>query len=236
MNGDPRVSGTDTTAKRNDGGATRAEWVATQLRDLIAQDVLPPGGRVRERDLADQLSVSRTPMREALRILAAEGLLTLSPNRGAVVAQPGPREVQDLLALLGALEALAGEQAAERASAADLREIRALHHEMLAAFAREDRLAYFKCNQAIHRAIVRASGNAALIAMHEQTNARVYRVRYSSNLRMRNWRRAVDAHATILAALAARDGTRLARIVRSQLGATWSNTRDLLDNRERSEE
>jgi DNA-binding GntR family transcriptional regulator len=208
--------------------ATRAARVAEKLRDLIAQDELPPGTRLRERDLAQRLSVSRTPMREALRILAAEGLVTLAPNRGAVVARPGPKEVQDLLALLGALESLAGEQAALRATAEEIAEVRARHHEMLAAFARRDRLAYFKCNQAIHRAIVQASGNAALIAMHEQTNARVYRVRYSSNLSAGNWQHAVDSHEAILAALEARDGEHLAGLLKHHLDNTWRNTRDLI--------
>ena len=233
MNDDaPPTSAGPARGSRVDPGAdgTRAARVAGQLRDLIAQDVLAPGARIRERELAERLAVSRTPLREALRILAAEGLVSLSPNRGAVVAKPSPREIQDLLALLGVLEALAGEQASERASEAEIAEVRALHYEMLAAFAREDRLAYFKCNQAIHHAIVRASGNAALVAMHAQTNARVYRVRYSSNLRKPNWDLAVKGHEKILAALEARDGKRLGKILRAHLGETWRNTRELLED------
>ena len=212
------------TVDASENPGTRAGRVAAQLRDLIAQDVFAPGSRIRERDVAGRLTVSRTPLREALRILAAEGLVVLSPNRGAVVAEPSPREIEDLLALLGALEALAGEQAVIRASDAELAEIRARHYEMLAAFAREDRLAYFKCNQAIHHAIVRASGNGALIAMHAQTNARVYRVRFHSNLRRTNWDEAVASHEIMLEALEARDGPRLSECLRAHLGNTWKNT------------
>ncbi len=209
----------------SDDHRTMAQRVAARLRDLIAQDQLGPGDRIRERDLAEQLSVSRTPLREALRILAAERLVELLPNRGAVVADPSQKEIQDLLSMLGALEALAGEQAAERASDAQIDEVRALHYEMLAAFSRQDRLAYFHLNQAIHRAIVEASGNSALIETHALTNARLYRVRYTSNLVNTHWRVAVSEHESIIEALAARDGERLSKILRAHLGSTWKNIR-----------
>ena len=204
-----------------------AEQVASRLRDLIIQDSLKPGERIRERSLAEQLAVSRTPMREALKVLAAEGLVELSPNRGATVAAPGPREVHDLLEVLGGIEALAGELAAVRASEREVAEIRALHHEMLAAYAREDRLAYFKVNQAIHGALAAASGNPALVEVHRRINARLYRVRYRSNLRNTSWHTAIEEHESILAALEARDARRLAAVMRTHLGSTWSKVREL---------
>ena len=201
---------------------TRAETVAEQLRDMIAQNELPPGARIRERALGEAFQVSRTPMREALRILAAERLVVLLPNRGAVVCDPSPKEIRDLLSVLASLEALAGEQAAAGASDAEIAEIRALHFEMLAAFERKDRLAYFKLNQAIHRAIVAASHNAALVELHAQTNARLYRVRYQSNLNNAKWHTAIEEHEEILAALTSRDEAALAKILRRHLGSTWA--------------
>ena len=104
---------------------SKGQEVAEQLRDLIAQQKLAPGERLRERDLAAQLSVSRTPMREALRLLAAEGLVEIHTNRGAIVANPGYEEIEDLLRLLGTLEGLAGEQAAERATDAEIVDVNA---------------------------------------------------------------------------------------------------------------
>ena len=74
------------------------ERVAARLRDLIVQDELKPGERIRERELAERLAVSRTPLREALKGLAAEGLVELSPNRSATVANPEPQEIRDLRA------------------------------------------------------------------------------------------------------------------------------------------
>ncbi len=209
--------------------STRAETVAERLRDMIAQNVLEPGARIRERRIGEALQVSRTPMREALRILAAERLVELLPNRGAVVCDPSPREIQDLLGILAALEALAGEQAASAATAAEIAEIRALHYEMLAAYERQDRLAYFKLNQAIHRAIIAAAHHAPLAELHAQLNARLDRVRYPSNLNNANWHSAIEEHAQILAALTARDREALARILRAHLGSTWSKVSENLE-------
>lgn len=223
-------SGEDREAREEPGKRTPlAQVVAAHLRDMIAQNELAPGARVRERSIARQLSVSRTPMREALRILAAERLVELLPNRGAVVSKPSPKDVKDLLSVLASLESLAGEQAAVNASDDELAEIRALHFEMLATFERGDRLAYFKLNQAIHRAIVAASHNAALIELHAQTNARLYRVRYQSNLNNAQWPTAIEEHETILEALCARDAEALARILRGHLGSTWAKVKERLE-------
>lgn len=207
---------------------TRAKAVADRLRDMIAQNELPPGARIRERAIGELLQVSRTPMREALRILAAERLVELLPNRGAVVCAPSPREIRDLLSVLASLEALAGEQAAANAGDDEIGEIRALHFEMLAAYERKDRLTYFKLNQCIHRAIVAASHNAALVELHAMTNARLYRVRYQSNLNTATWHSAVEEHDAILAALCARDGEALAAILRRHLGSTWAKVSEAL--------
>ena len=210
-------------------GEPLTKSVTNRLRDMIAQDELPAGERIRERALAETLQVSRTPLREALKILATEGLVELFPNRGAVVAKPDPAEVQDLLQVLGVLEALGGELACARASDRDIAEVQALHYEMLAAYARKDRLAYFKVNQQIHKAIVAISGNASLIETHGRINARLYRVRYRSNSRNTKWDVAIEEHEAILTALRARDGAALSQILRSHLGSTWANVRDGLD-------
>lgn len=208
--------------------APLAQHVADAIRDMIVQDELTPGERIRERDLAARLNVSRTPMREAIRILTTEGLVEASPNRSARVSDPTPREVRDMLRVLGSLEALAGDLACAEAQDAEIDEVRALHFEMLAAFARKDRLDYFKVNQKIHIAIVAASHNGALIEMHRQLNARLYRVRYQSNLKSQTWPAAIDHHDRILDALQQRDGPALHDILRQHLDNTWTKVRDLM--------
>jgi DNA-binding GntR family transcriptional regulator len=103
-----------------------------------------------------------------------------------------------------------------------------LHRRMLACYTSGDRLEYFKLNQAIHTAIVRASGNAALAETHELLQARIKRVRYIGNERPEGWAGAVSEHEEMMAALAQRDGERLAEVMGRHLDVTLIRVRDAL--------
>jgi len=181
------------------------EEATDRLRDLIVQGRLAAGTRLNERLLTAQLGVSRTPLREAFKVLATEGMVELLPNRGAIVAPMDPVRLAETLAVMGALEALAGELACAQVTDAQLNEIRALHYEMLAYHARGDLAGYFKFNQAIHLKIVKYSGNAMLFNTYRQLNGNVRRARYMANLSKERWDAAVREHGEILAALQARD-------------------------------
>jgi DNA-binding GntR family transcriptional regulator len=195
------------------------EEAVDRLRDLIVRGELAPGARLNERVLTAQLGISRTPLREAFKLLAAEGLVDLLPNRGAIVAPIEPARISETLAVMGALESLAGELACRNASAERIAEIRALHYEMLATHARRDLAGYFRYNQAIHLKIVEASGNAVLANSYRQLNASARRARYMANLSQERWDAAVREHEQILEALAARDATRLKQLLRDHLAA-----------------
>jgi DNA-binding GntR family transcriptional regulator len=195
------------------------EEAVDRLRDLIVQGELAPGSRLNERVLTARLGVSRTPLREAIKLLATEGLVDLLPNRGAVVAPIDPARIAETLTVMGALESLAGELVCAQASDESLADIRALHYEMLAMHARRDLDGYFRYNQAIHLKIVEASGNAVLAQTYRQLNANVRRVRYMANLSAERWDAAVQEHEAILAALNARDAARLKRLLRDHLAA-----------------
>jgi len=193
------------------------EEAADRLRDLIVQGRLAAGARLNERLLTAELGVSRTPLREAFKVLATEGLVELLPNRGAIVSQMDPVRLSESLAVMGALEALAGELACRSASDAQINEIRALHYEMLAYHARGDLAGYFKFNQAIHLKIVKYSGNAVLYNIYRQMNGNVRRARYMANLSKERWDAAVREHDDILAALAARDVKRIKALLSDHL-------------------
>jgi DNA-binding GntR family transcriptional regulator len=199
------------------------EEAADRLRDLIVQGQLAPGARLNERLLTAQLGVSRTPLREAFKVLATEGLVELLPNRGAIVSQIDPARLSETLAVMGALEALAGELACRHASDAELGEIRALHYEMLANHARGDLAGYFKFNQAIHMKIVKYSGNAVLYQTYRQLNGNVRRARYMANLSQERWDAAVREHEEILAALSARDVARIRALLSDHLAHKLSS-------------
>ncbi|MBL0931048.1 MAG: GntR family transcriptional regulator [Alphaproteobacteria bacterium] len=187
------------------------------LRQMILDGELPPGARLSERALGERLGGSRTPLREALRMLASEGLVRHEPNRGAVVAPLDRADIEATFELLAALEGLAGELAAQRIDDAQLAEIKALHFEMRAHHARGDRAAYFRANQEIHRHIAAAAANPVLVETFERLNARVKRVRYAANLTPERWAKAVEEHERMIAALDARDGAALRAILEAHL-------------------
>ncbi|MGH8738948.1 MAG: GntR family transcriptional regulator [Burkholderiales bacterium] len=208
------------------------EEAIDQLRDLIVRGELMPGSRLNERVLSARLGVSRTPLREAIKLLATEGLVHLLPNRGAVAAPIERERIRETLAVMGALESLAGELACAQASDQAVAEIRALHFEMLAMHARRDLDGYFRHNQAIHLKLVEASGNAVLAQTYRQLNANVRRVRYMANLSPERWDAAVKEHEAILAALAARDAARLKRLLRDHLSAKLATVLEAIGHKQ----
>lgn len=207
--------------EQQSGRSGLVEKVANYLREHIVMDHFQPGQRLPERTLAEELQVSRTPMREALKILATEGLVVLLPHRGAVVADVSPRDMQEKAHVLSVLEQAAAELACVNATDDDIAELQAMHYEMKAAFLRRDRQNYFRLNQDIHNRIVALSGNASLIEIHANLSRQLYRVRYLSNERTDKWQVAMIEHEAVMAALAARDAERMGRELRSHLGKTW---------------
>jgi len=199
------------------------EEATDRLRDLIVQGRLAPGVRLNERLLTAQLGVSRTPLREAFKVLATEGLVELLPNRGAIVSEIDPVRLAQTLAVMGALEALAGEFACVNASDGQINEIRSLHQEMIANHARGDLAGYFKFNQAIHLKIVKYSGNTVLYNTYRQLNANVRRARYMANLSQERWDAAVREHGEILEALAAREVDRIKALLADHLAHKLSS-------------
>ena len=156
------------------------EQIANRLRRDILRGSLQPGSSIKERDTAAEMGVSRTPMREAIRILAKEGLVTLRPARSPLIANPSYKEVTDWVAVLRALEKLSAELACKNATPEDLAEIRAIHEQMTKSYDHIDTLDLFEIDMSFHRAIARASHNQALAETHEAFLARLWRVRYLS--------------------------------------------------------
>jgi DNA-binding GntR family transcriptional regulator len=202
--------------------------IVARVRDMIIEGELAPGTRVHEGNLGSRLGVSRTPLREALKFLASEGLVELSPGRGAVVRQFSPRDVHDSLVVLGSLESLAGRLACENAADNEIQEVRQLHDHMMDMYAKRDRLPYFKLNQNIHSAILRLSKNEALAYVHGILQARLRRIRYIGNEGPEKWAGAVAEHEEMIAALESRDADRLSRVLSSHMMKTWDRVKDAI--------
>lgn len=200
-----------------------AEEAADRLRELILLERLAPGTPVPERDLAEGLGISRTPLKDALRMLEVEGLIDYGPTRRPRVANPSLDELAANLAVLGALEALAGELACSAATDAEIAEVAGLQAGMRAASDSAAPLEFFRTDMAFHGAIVAAARNAPLAETHRQYNARLWRARFISS-RMRTGRdNTLRQHDEIVAALSARDAVATRRALRQHLATAVSN-------------
>ena len=202
--------------------------VADQVRDLIIEGALEPGARIEEAALVEELGVSRTPLREALRTLAAEGLVDIRPSRGMHVRRLALDEVLAMLEVLGELEALAGRLALERADEADLEELLGIHDRMMEHYGRRERLAYYKLNQRFHARVTELSANPTLVEFQANLQARLKRIRFLGNGAEDAWAGAVAEHERMAQAVRARDGEALGRVLAEHLGATWERVRGTL--------
>lgn len=202
--------------------------VVSRVRDMIIEGELAPGSRIHEGQLGAALGVSRTPLREALKFLASEGLIELVATRGAIVRAFTPKDVRDMLSVLGVLEAFAGRRVCAVASDADVAEVRRLHDRMVACYRSGDRLEYFKLNQEIHTAILRLADNAALVTAHAAIQSRLKRIRYVGNTPAQQWADAMREHDAMMDALERRDADRLAAILTQHMDHTWERVRNIL--------
>ncbi|MCG8561842.1 MAG: GntR family transcriptional regulator [Hyphomicrobiales bacterium] len=197
-----------------------------RLRQMIIHGDLEPGDKVPEKDLCDRFGVSRTPLREALKVLASEGLVTLTPNRGAMVSEVTLADLEEAFPVMGALEALSGEMACAHITDAEIAEIRSLHQAMVEHHERGDLSAYFRLNQQIHEALLDAARNQTLATAYRGLAGRIRRARYIANISADRWAEAVAEHEQILEALEARDGAALARILKRHLANTLETVKE----------
>jgi DNA-binding GntR family transcriptional regulator len=191
--------------------------VADRLRQLIVNGTLRPGTWLNERELCDMLKVSRTPLREAYRILASDGLLSIQPKRGAMVIELSREDIENTFDVLSVLEGLAVRQAAQRATDAELEHIAQLHRRMLEGYEARNIAAYFDASMGTHIAISRAAHNPALVATYDRLNLQVQALRYKSNLDPDEWAAGVSDHEAFVQALMARDGERAEKLIRAHL-------------------
>ncbi|SFD44115.1 GntR family transcriptional regulator [Roseivivax sediminis] len=209
--------------------ASLPEQIASELRRHILRGKLAPGAQVKERDNAAELGVSRTPMREAIRILAKEGLVVLRPARSPIVAKPSYKEISDAIEVLLALEKLSAEIACAEATADDLTELRRITDHMSEHFDTTDPLDMFEIDMSFHTAIARASHNDALAETHGAYLARLWRARYLTAIKRRNRDRVVAHHTAILEALEARNRDAARAAIDRHLGTLPHDIREVFE-------
>lgn len=191
------------------------DQLIVNLRTMIMEGELAPGMRIPEQRLCSLFDVSRTPLREALKVLAWEGLVDMHPNRGSSVAGIGADETASLFELKYGLEDLAGQLIPIRITNEELAKLESLHTRMVDAHRNRDRAGYFATNLAIHQALVDAAHNEPLSVAYESLALKIARVRVIANRKDDRWDRSVREHESIMAALRAGDALRLAERMRT---------------------
>lgn len=204
-----------------------SDQAAEALRHLVLRNELPCGSVVTEREISEHLGISRTPVREAMRTLISEGLFVISEKGRIAVANPDLETIINLVQILGALEGLASEIAAEHATDQELAVVGEHCAKMETLQEPRDEFEYFDANIAFHRAIVAASHNPQLAQMHKVVDDQLYQARYRSS--REQWRReiAITEHTKIVEALMARNGPEARRAMTAHLQTTIRNLREV---------
>jgi DNA-binding GntR family transcriptional regulator len=203
---------------------------------MIIEGELRPGSRVAELPMCTRFGVSRTPIREALKILSAEGLVQLLPNKGASVVRVTHKEIEEAIPLFGTLEAVAGELACGRIDKESLGRIRSTHRQMVEHFRRGERRPYAELDHVFHNAIFEAADNKTLsetcntlqarfnrllpsssVAEVRQQMRQMFQSAFQNGTRRAHWAAAIEEHEQMLAAVEAGDGTQFAQIARRHI-------------------
>jgi len=200
-----------------------------RLRTLIVRGALAPGEPLNEAELCEALGISRTPLREALKLLAAEGLVQLRPNRSGIVAPLLREQLDDLFEAVSIIERAAAELAAVRMTERDIEKLAALQDRLERYHGGGKLREYFELNQQIHALIVALSGNETLKATHQWLFARVERARFIALSRRGRWDQSVDEHRKILGHLKRRESEKAGKLLARHVQRTGRAVADLVE-------
>lgn len=194
-------------------GSSMHDAVAARLRAMIFERSLAPGERIDEKRLAEQWAISRTPLREALKVLAVEGLVTMKVRRGAYVTEMSERDVREAYQLLALLESDAAARVAQSASEAELAELQALHEQLEREVGQRD--AFFASNERFHLRLLEIEANR----WRQQIVTDLRRVmklnRHHSLFKQGRLAESLAEHRALMQALSQRDGATAARLMRA---------------------
>ncbi|SAL47293.1 GntR family transcriptional regulator [Caballeronia humi] len=191
-----------------------AAEIAARLRVMIDEGELPPGARIDEKELSAAFDVSKTPLREALKVLTSEGRVTHRQYIGYRVAEIDLDDLVATFEMLHGLETMAGELLQQRVTNSQVSAIAAKHRRMVECHEAGKRVEYFRLNQQIHQMIVDAAANPVLAAIYSTLMSKVHRARGAANADTLRWAESASEHEAILAALEDAERRDLPRILR----------------------
>lgn len=189
------------------------EWVADSIRDMIAKGKLKPGEHICETRLAAELGISRTPLREAIRLLETEGFLRVIPRRGAVVRDISIKDVTEIYEIKAAMEGLSARLAAHHFNKKDIERLKEINNELAKLAEKNDVNRFFKMHNQFHDYFLRASGNERLYQLNCSLIEQIHRLRLLSFTIEGRFKEAVAQHEKIIKAFEKRDAELAARLV-----------------------
>lgn len=191
--------------------------VAERLRQRIFAHELTPGTWIDEQKLAEQYGISRTPLREALKVLASEGLVELKPRRGCYVTEISPQDLDDIFPLMAMLEGRCAAEAVNKASAHDIAVLKSIH-EQLESAARDGRIdAFFEANQEFHKKIQELAGNRWMLSVIQDLRKVLKLSRLHSLSLEGRLQQSLDEHRVIMAAFEARETAKAEKLMHDHL-------------------
>lgn len=196
------------------------DQLVAKVREMIVGGELQAGAALPERTLCDTFGVSRTPLREAFKVLASEGLIELRSHRTPVVTPINRDEIADMFDVMVALDDVAGAQAAALATDEDIARLNRMHDQLVQLHRDASRAAYFRLNQAIHVELTKLAANPVLLNIWMTLHANIFRARAVANYDARRWTESVKEHEAFMAMLNARDAPRFAAALRAHTRKT----------------
>lgn len=205
------------------------DQLVERLRQMIVETELAPGEKIDEKRLCQQFAISRTPLREALKVMASEGLVELLTNRSPRVSPITPELVGDLFRFISLLDRQAGELAVEKVTDRHLRDLHKIHKQMQRHYERGDRVEYYRMNLALHTGIVEIVGNAVFTSTYATLMAQSQRARFIAIQAQDHWTRGIREHEEILALLAKREGPALGQLLMEHVSETGRRVQAALE-------
>lgn len=196
---------------------TLHEEIANNLREMIMSGELREGDKIKENEFCELMDISKTPLREALRVLSAEGLIRLIPNRGSYVTTPTFKEIKEMFDVMSVLEGVCARTAAEKMSNIDYEKLKKIHLQLEENFRLKDQKRYIRINNKYHSFVQELAGNKTLNQIVNGLRQKILLYRYKSLNLSGRFEQSIQEHRDLLEAFRKRDAEKAELLMKSHM-------------------
>jgi DNA-binding GntR family transcriptional regulator len=211
------------------------EEIASHLREMIMKGELKEGEKINENKFCDSWGISKTPLREALRVLKTEGLISLVPNRGSYVTRPTFKEIKEMFDVMAALEGVSAFIATESMSDKDFSKLEKLHRQLEQSYQIRNQKQYVHTNNLFHKFVQKLAGNKTLNQILSTLRKRILLYRYQSLNLPERFDQSIKEHREILEAFQKRDPEKAELLMRMHLKNQWDAIKKLREFKQNNE-